>query len=117
MFIMAFEDNNSGEKITKKKTKPPLDMTLAKAIEMGEYDPDYLSTFPQWHTISRHIQFQYIRTALDNRHRQLILHWAEINNMLDFRLKPHLKDALENIEKQLKILEKDRENLYTKYSL
>lgn len=93
-----------------------IDMTLQKAIEMGEYNPQYLSTFPEWHSLSRHIQFEYIREALDNRNKHLITHWAEINNMLDFRLKPHLAEALKNIESQLKKLDKDREKLYLEYS-
>ena len=91
-------------------------MTLEKAISLGEYNPNYLATFPEWHKLSKHIQFEYIRKALDNRDRQLIKQWAEINNMLDFRLKPHLKTALKNIEKQLKRLNNDREQLYLEYS-
>ena len=60
-------------------------MTLQKAVNMGEYDPEYLSTFLEWHSLSRHMQFQYIREALDNRNKHLIRQWAEINNMLDFK--------------------------------
>lgn len=36
--------------------------------------------------------------------------------MLDFRLKPHLRDALKNIEKQLERLQEDKEKLYVEYS-
>jgi len=104
------------EKISGSKTKPASKMTLQKAIEMGEYDPGYLSTFPEWLTFSRHIQFQYIREALDNRNKHLISQWAEINNILDFHLKPYLQDALRNIEKQMKKLDMDREKLYLEYS-
>jgi hypothetical protein len=46
----------------------------------------------------------------------LRVQWAEINNVLDFRLKPHLKEALLNIQKQLKELDKDEERLYLEYS-
>lgn len=113
---MAFEEEGSIEKSTTSKSSPPSDMTLHKAIEMGEYDPDYLATFPAWHDLSRHIQFQYIREALDNRNRHLITQWAEINNMLDFRLKPNLATALKNIEIQLKKLDRDKERLYLEYS-
>lgn len=91
-------------------------MTFQKAIDFGEYDPKFLSQFPEWHTYSRNIQFEYIRKAIKNRHRQLITQWAEINNVLDFRLKPHLKNALENIEKQLKKLARDKEELFVEYS-
>jgi hypothetical protein len=115
---MGFEGSEKGEKLSgKKPTKVSPTMTLQKAIDMGEYDPDYLSTFPEWHTLSRHIQFEHIRTALENRNRQLLTQWAEINNMLDFRLKPHLKEALANIEKQWRKLRLDREKLYAEYSL
>ena len=62
------------------------------------------------------MQFQYIREALDNRNKHLITQWAEINNMLDFRLKPNLAMALKNIEAQLKKLDKDKERLYLEYS-
>src|SRR6185369_13519677 len=94
----------------------PGKMTLSQAIEMGEYNPEYLSTFPEWHQLSKHTQFQYIRMATDNRRKQLLMQWAEVNNMLDFRLKPELKETLKNIEAQMKKLTKDREQLYVEYS-
>jgi hypothetical protein len=84
---------------------------------MGEYDPEYLATFPEWHSLSRHVQFQHIRTALDNRRRQFLTQWAEINNVLDFRTKPHLQEALRNIEKQNTKLDEDWERLYLEYSV
>ncbi len=113
---MAYESMESGEKIKSGGSQVSQTMTLQKAIDMGEYDPEFLSTFVEWHTYSKHIQFEYIRKALDNRNRQLIVQWAEINNMLDFRLKPQLAEALKNIEKQIKKLDKDREQLYFEYS-
>ena|SRR3989344_1243298 len=113
---MVFEKESSGEKLSGKKSPALPNMTLEKAIEMGEYDPEFLATFPEWHGLTRHIQFQYIRRALDNREHHLITQWAEIVNILDFRLKPHLKIALENIQQQQKILHKDRERLYLEYS-
>lgn len=91
-------------------------ITLQKAIDLGEYNPEYLSTFSEWHDLSQHIQFQYIKTALDNRRKQLVMQYAEINNILDFSQKPELKSALTNIEKQLKMLELDRERLFVEYS-
>jgi hypothetical protein len=48
--------------------------------------------------------------------RHLLTQWAEINNVLDFRLKPELKSALKNIEEQMRDLENDRERLYLEYS-
>lgn len=91
-------------------------ITLQKAIDLGEYDPDYLSRFSEWHELSKHIRFQYIKTAIENRHKQLITQYAEINNILDFSKKPHLTEALQNVEKQLQILELDRERLFVEYS-
>jgi len=103
------------EKVKSRKgQKPPI--TFHQAIEMGEYNPSYLAIFPEWHQLSKHLQFQYIRQALDNRYNQLLRQWAEINNILDFRLKPHLKEALKNIQIQMKKLDQDREKLYVEYS-
>lgn len=109
------------DEITEQHLKPHSNpqsqiMTLQKAIDLGEYDPNYLGQFPEWHTLSRHVQFEFIRKALENRNRQLIVQWAEITNILDFRLKPHLKDALYNIEDQLEKLKADKERLYVDYS-
>jgi len=112
---MGFEDDvEKGKGSTPQFPKGK--MTLEKAVELGEYDPKYLSIFPEWHTLSRHLQFQFIRRGLERRRQHLRVQWAEINNVLDFRLKPHLKDALLNIEKQLKELDKDEERLYLEYS-
>lgn len=108
------------EKLEQKQSSPTSfqasKMTLEKAIEMGEYKPEYLANFPEWHTLTRHIQFEYIRKAIDNRNRHLITQWAEITNVLDFRLKPHLSEALKNIEMQLQELRVDKEKLYLEYS-
>ncbi len=90
-------------------------MTLQKAIDLGEYKPEYLSTFPEWNTLSKHVQFQFVKTGLENRKRQLLLQWAAISNVLDFRLKPHLKETLRNIEKQMKSLDEDFEKLSQEY--
>lgn len=113
---MGFEDAGIEKLKGSSSTGNVSKMSLSQAINFGEYDPAYLATFAEWHTLSKHIQFQYIRKALDNRERQLRVQWAEIVNFLDFSKKPHLKDALENIQKQMKIVEKDREKLYLEYS-
>jgi len=114
---MVYEDFEGGEKMSA-KTPASLqtNMTLEKAVELGEYDPNFLATFPEWHTFSRHIQFQYIRKALDNRNRQLLTQWAEINNTIDFRLKPEMAEALQNLQKQMKKLDLERDRLYVEYS-
>lgn len=96
-------------------TLPP-NMSLQKAVELGEYDPEFLSGFPEWHSLSPHAQLQYIRQALDNRERQLVVQWAEISNVIDFSKKPHLDEALKNIESQRKKVNTDREKLYIEYS-
>ena len=92
-------------------------MTLQKAIEMGEYDPEYLAAFPDWHQLSRHMQWEMIRDGLKNRRRQLRIHWAEIANQPDFSKKPHLHKALKNIEGQLDGLQSDEERLQVEYSI
>lgn len=91
-------------------------MTLQKAIDLGEYNPDFLSGFAEWHTLSKHTQGQLIREAIKNRKQQLIQQWAEINNVIDFQLKPKLKKALKKIEAQSKKVDKDEEDLFLKYT-
>ncbi len=91
-------------------------MSLQDAINLGEYFPDKLSIYPEWHTLSKHSQLQLIRKALDNRENQLRMQWAEICNVLNFSKKPHLKEALRNIEDQIHKLGADREKLYLEYT-
>ena len=92
-------------------------LTLEKAIEMGEYDPEYLGQFPQWHQYSVHLQFELIKNGLANRRRQLLTQWMEIERANDFSKKSHLQEASKSIMKQLDKLTKDKERLYTKYSI
>lgn len=106
------EQNLSSKPSAKKKSY----LTLQEVIEFGEYDPNYLQNFPEWHNLTPHIQWQMIRKALDIRRKQLLTHWAELNNALDFSKKPHLKQALKNIEQQLEKLRDDKERLYVQYS-
>lgn len=91
-------------------------LTLQQAINFGEYDPKSLQNFAEWHTLSTHIQWELIRKALDIRHRQLITQYAELNNALDFSKKPHIHEAMKNVEKQLNKLRDDKEKLYVEYS-
>lgn len=110
------EDQESIEKIKRgKPIQSNQKMTLQKAVDFGEYNPKYLSTFPEWQTLSKHIQFHFIKTAIDNRRKQLVLQYAEINNVLDFRLKTELKEVLNNINKQLKVLDNDFEKFSMEY--
>lgn len=91
-------------------------MTFQKAIDMGEYDPKYLARFEEWKDFARHTQFQYIKTALENRRKHLLSQWADISTILDFSKKPELAKALKNIENQLHKIEDDREKLFVEYS-
>ncbi len=91
-------------------------ITLQQAIDYGEYDPRHLANFSEWHTLSPHIRWQLVRKALDIRQRQLITQYAELNNALDLRLKPHIHEAMKNVEKQLSDLARDREDLYVEFS-
>lgn len=100
---------------SKRPVKSPL-LTLQAAVDMGEYDPEYLATFPEWHQLSRHMQFQLIQKALDNRRKQLLSQWAAINNVLDYSQKPHLEEAKRNNEKQLGKVMEDKEKLFVEYS-
>ena len=115
---MGYETEGTIEKLGggSTSTKTP-NMTLQKAIDLGEYKPEYLATFSEWHTLSRHVQFQFIKKGLDNRNKQLLSQWAETVNMLDFSKKPHLAEALKNIENQMNLLDTDKEKLYLEYSV
>lgn len=92
-------------------------ITLQKAIEMGEYNPEYLANFPDWHKLSRIMKWQMIRQAIKNRRQFLRIQWAEINNQLDYSQKPYLAKAAKNIEKQLDELMKDEEKYQVEYSI
>jgi hypothetical protein len=113
------DNNETGESEQGISSKPPVmvtKLTLEKAVELGEYDPNFLANFPEWHTLSRHIQFQYIKKALENRNRQLLGQYAELNNVLDLRNKPEIWDAIRNMEKQLHELLDIKEKLFAEYS-
>ena len=109
-----FGEFSEREPSTKPKKRKST-MTLEKAVEMGEYDPAFLSTFPEWVTFSNYIRWNYIRQAIKNRRRFLLLNWAETNNVLDFRLKPEMKEVLDRINKQLEELNRNEEKLRIEY--
>lgn len=90
-------------------------MTLEKAVEMGEYRPEYLSTFPQWASLNSYLRWSLIRQAIKNRRRFLTANYAETFNILDFSLKPEMKKVMKNIEKQIEDLQKDEERLRLEY--
>lgn len=105
------EQNLSSKSSSKQAT-----ITLQQAIEFGEYNPQFLSNFAEWHTLTTHIQWQLVRKALDIRHKQLITQYAELNNVLDFSKKPHIHEALKNVSRQIADLMQDKENLYVEFS-
>jgi hypothetical protein len=111
------EEDNSQEQMSSSPvpSATPV-MTLQKAVELGEYDPKFLSGFPEWHTFSKHVKFQFIQQAISNRFKQLDMQYASIINVLDFSKKPHLKQSLKNIEEQIQELRKDKEDLLEEYS-
>lgn len=112
------EDNEAGESLKSSKPQPSISsvMTLEKAVELGEYDPEYLASFPEWHTFSRHIQWEFIKRALQNRERQIMQQYAAVNNVLDFSKKPEAQAALKNIEEQYKKFRDNKEKLLIEYS-
>ena len=91
-------------------------LSFKEKIELGEYDPEILSLYPEWKTMSPHVQLQYIRAAMDNRRKQLLMQWAELDRSIDARLKPQLETAKKNIERHLKKIEDDRERYYLEYT-
>lgn len=114
---MAGEYEDSNE--TLKSSAPPAStnfLTLQKAIEFGTYEPEELSVYPEWHQLSRPAQYQLVKQAVDKRLGHLIQQWAEITNVLDFRLKPHLQDALNKIMEQRKKVLEDKERLMVEFS-
>ncbi len=113
---MGFEDLEAGQP-GGAPIQAASGIALGKAIDMGEYNPDYLATFPEWFSLSRHVQWVMIRQGLKNRTVQLRVHWAEVVNQPDFSKKPYLKIALKNIEDQLKKLQSDEERLQVEYSV
>lgn len=90
-------------------------MNLEKAIEMGEYDPDNLSIYPEWLELSKHLQWSMIRKAIGNRRKFLRVQWAEVSNQPDFSQKSYLIPVLRGIEKQLDELQIDEERLQVLY--
>lgn len=91
-------------------------MTLLKAVELGEYDPEVLSQWPEWHKLSQHARFQLVRKGLKNKDFQLRSEWAEINNQLNFSQKPYLARALKEVEKQITKLREEEDRMYTMFT-
>jgi hypothetical protein len=80
---MTFEDDIEKGKPTKQSVKQNL-LSFDQAIEMGIYDPFELANYPKWHQMNSHVQFQFVRKALDNKRRQLMVQWSEISKYFGF---------------------------------
>lgn len=114
---MDGETGETGELVKRSAKKRKRDeITLQKAIDMGEYELNYLMTFLSWHKLSKIMQWQMVIQAIKNRRRFLELNYAETFNMLDFSKKPELAGALKNIERQLEKLRADEEKLRVEWA-
>lgn len=90
-------------------------MTLQKAVDLGEYDPEYLSKLDGWNDLTSHLQWRMVHQAIKNRRTSLMVNWAEIANHPNFSKKPELKKIQESIENKLKQLQNDEEELENFY--
>lgn len=97
-------------------TDSTMGLSFKEAVEMGKYEPTYLSQYKEWAKYDRQIQIQFITQAISNRRRLLRLQWAGLNNQLDFSKKPHLKEALKKVEQALRDLNADEERLFVEYA-
>ena len=109
-------DDNFEKNTPKGKGSVSRTMTLQKAVDMGEYDPHFLANFAEWHELTSMMRWNYVRQAIKNRKRFLLMQWAEITNVLDLSQKPQLKEALKNIEKQQAKVGQDEEKLQIEFA-
>lgn len=91
-------------------------LSFEEAIKLGEYKPEFLSKYPEWKQLSPYTQLQYIKQAMDNRRKRLTQQMGELYNVLDFSLKPDLKEAIANIHKHLNKIEDDKEKYFIEYT-
>lgn len=114
---MSDEFGEFSERTPKSKPFPKsANMTLDKAVDLGEYDENFLETFPEWHNLSDNIRFNYLLKAIKNRRQFLRLNYAETFNILDYSKKPELAKVLNSINDRLNDLQKDEEKIRVKYS-
>ncbi len=104
-------DIESLESLKTAKPAKVTNITLQRAVDLGEYDPEYLSSFPEWHDLTPHLQWRMVHQAIKNRRTSLMVNWAEVANQPNYSQKPHLKPIQASIEKQLKQLQDDEESL------
>ncbi len=79
--------------------------------------PELLSQYPEWQTLSHHVQWEYIAKAMANRKTQLMRKWSETINFMDqsdiVGLKKQIADS---IFEQIRKLGEGKERLYLEYS-
>lgn len=123
--VEPIEQEHSGDQEPQEETEQSIGggtsmatttITLQKAVDMGEYEPQQLANFPEWHTLSTNLQFQFIRQGLKKREQLLNVQWAEMFNISNFSSKPELAGAMKNIEYQRNKVMQDKERIYTEYS-
>ncbi len=91
-------------------------ITFKESIALGKYDAEYLSQYPEWQELDRHLQFQYISQAIINKRRQLRLQWANLANQPHFSKKPELAAAQKKVEQALIDLDVDEEKYMVEYA-
>jgi hypothetical protein len=97
------------------KRKAPAGMTFTKAVELGEYEPEFLELFEEYRDLSKISQWNYVLKALKNRKAFLLNQYAETFNLLDFSQKPELKRVLDSIVDKQKRLSEEEEMLRIKF--
>jgi hypothetical protein len=76
-----------------------------------------LAQYPEWQTLSHHVQWEYIAKAMANRKTQLMRKWAEAINFMDQSEIPDLKkNIVDSIFAQIRTLSEEKERLYLEYS-
>jgi len=113
---MSDEYGELSERTLKSKPSTTSHMILERAIDLGECDEDFLSTFPEWQKLSNNIRFNYLLKVIKNHRQFLRLNYAETFNFLDFSQKPELAEVLNKINSRLIELQKEEENYRVKYS-
>lgn len=91
-------------------------MDLDKAIELGEFHPEKLRKFPEFRGLSKHAQLQLVKKAMENCHKQLIVHYADVNNLLDSSRKPEVQKALDRVFKKIQGFEREKEKILLELS-
>ena len=91
-------------------------LNLQTAVNMGEYEPNYLSQFEEWQALTPNMQYEFVRKGIENKRRQLRVQYAVTFNSPHYSKKPELAEASKNIHERLKQLQRDEERLIVHYS-